>query len=308
MKKILLYLGLLIVGLFLISCASKPGEETNFAGEAISIKNPVIGCKDSDGGKVPEVLGRLQVTYKDGTIKPLVDQCKNAKVLYERFCTGVNPRIMNVNCANGCVKGICKESLTTCTGTAPTNAQLCSGDDTGLTAATPRTIVAACTDAKCEYTCASRFSLQNGSKCDLIINSSCTSDPSCNSINYYVSSFNASDSMNSNIFSNVYVCSVKEELRSQAQCPRGGEELLNAGRASWYGRSFSCLHPKPSSLSNPCPVGFTYNYYPGGNSYQYYCLMPGEPNSTGSSGICNQCGSMDFGGNSDNGDIFCGVR
>lgn len=40
-----------------------------------------------------------------------------------------------------------------CTGTTPTNAQLCSGDDTGLSQNTAKTAVSACGMAKCEYQC-----------------------------------------------------------------------------------------------------------------------------------------------------------
>ena len=53
-----------------------------------------------------------------------------------------------------------------CTGTAPANATLCSGDDTGLTANTARTLVASCTGTKkCEYTCSSPNFAWNGSSC-----------------------------------------------------------------------------------------------------------------------------------------------
>jgi len=75
-----------------------------------------------------------------------------------------------------CVNGKCAAMVTTttssstaissatCTGTAPANAQLCSGDSIGLTASTPIKIVSACSSvAKCEYTCNSGFQLQTGS-------------------------------------------------------------------------------------------------------------------------------------------------
>ena len=50
-----------------------------------------------------------------------------------------------------------------CTGVAPSNAALCAGDDSGLVADTPRTLVAACTlNIKCEYTCDAGFNLNGG--------------------------------------------------------------------------------------------------------------------------------------------------
>ena len=52
----------------------------------------------------------------------------------------------------------------TCTGAVPTNAQLCSGDDAGLTANTALTVVTSCTASKCEYTCAAGYS-KSGNSC-----------------------------------------------------------------------------------------------------------------------------------------------
>ncbi len=46
-----------------------------------------------------------------------------------------------------------------CTGAVPANANLCVGDDAGLAAGADvlRTLVAACTNTKCEYTCSANF-------------------------------------------------------------------------------------------------------------------------------------------------------
>lgn len=52
----------------------------------------------------------------------------------------------------------------TCTGSPPAHATLCAGDASGLTADTPRTLVASCGTAKCEYTCNSGY-VQSGSAC-----------------------------------------------------------------------------------------------------------------------------------------------
>ncbi len=51
----------------------------------------------------------------------------------------------------------------TCTGTTPSNATLCSGDDTNLTADTAKTVVSSCGTPKCEYTCNAGYHLENGS-------------------------------------------------------------------------------------------------------------------------------------------------
>jgi hypothetical protein len=63
-----------------------------------------------------------------------------------------------------------------CTGTVPLNANLCSGDDIGLTANTARTLVSSCTASKkCEYTCNSDYILSRGS---------CVRKPTCTSFTY----------------------------------------------------------------------------------------------------------------------------
>lgn len=51
-----------------------------------------------------------------------------------------------------------------CIGTIPANAVLIPGDDQGLTANTPRKLVASNTSAKCEYLCAEGFKYEKG-KC-----------------------------------------------------------------------------------------------------------------------------------------------
>lgn len=59
-----------------------------------------------------------------------------------------------------------------CTGATPTHAQLCSGDDTGLTADTPKTLVASCiSGTKCKYICDSPSYVWNSET------SSCVSAP-----------------------------------------------------------------------------------------------------------------------------------
>lgn len=62
------------------------------------------------------------------------------------------------------VINVCPAASFSCTGTAPSDAQLCSGDDTGLSADTQVSLVASCDTAKCEYTCNSGFH-KDGDSC-----------------------------------------------------------------------------------------------------------------------------------------------
>jgi cysteine-rich repeat protein len=72
------------------------------------------------------------------TVRTLTDQCTDAKCEY--------------TCNDGFVKY--KNTCVGCTGTTPSNAQMCSSDDQGLTANVAKTVKSSCTDkTKCEYTC-----------------------------------------------------------------------------------------------------------------------------------------------------------
>ncbi|MEK7153295.1 MAG: fibronectin type III domain-containing protein, partial [Patescibacteria group bacterium] len=67
-------------------------------------------------------------------------------------------RLCHVN-LYACIEGL----LFSCTGTTPSNAGLCSGDDASLTADTAKTLVSSCGSPKCEYTCNSGYTLSGGS-------------------------------------------------------------------------------------------------------------------------------------------------
>ncbi|MDI6720851.1 MAG: hypothetical protein QMD85_00570, partial [Candidatus Aenigmarchaeota archaeon] len=69
-----------------------------------------------------------------------------------------------VSCNTGyrLVSGTCIQNI--CTGTTPSNAALCSGDDSGLTADTAKTLASSCGTAKCEYTCSSGY-YKSGTSC-----------------------------------------------------------------------------------------------------------------------------------------------
>jgi len=58
------------------------------------------------------------------------------------------------------VGGVCVPYV--CTGVVPSNAGLCAGDDTGLSADTARSVVGACGALKCEYTCNAGYYASGG--------------------------------------------------------------------------------------------------------------------------------------------------
>ena len=51
-----------------------------------------------------------------------------------------------------------------CTGSDPTNATLCAGDDTGLSTDTAKTVAASCTATKCQFTCNTGY-VKSGTTC-----------------------------------------------------------------------------------------------------------------------------------------------
>src|SRR5262245_47529401 len=59
---------------------------------------------------------------------------------------------------------ICVATGFICTGATPANSTICPGDDVGLSANTPKTLVAACTAVKCEYTCNAGW-VKSGANC-----------------------------------------------------------------------------------------------------------------------------------------------
>lgn len=70
-------------------------------------------------------------------------------------------------CSNGTLSGTYTNQTCTvgyvCTGSVPPNANLCANDDTGLSTNTARTVVSNCSSPKCQYTCASGYTLSSGS-------------------------------------------------------------------------------------------------------------------------------------------------
>ncbi|MCC7500455.1 hypothetical protein IT396_01475 [Candidatus Nomurabacteria bacterium] len=74
------------------------------------------------------------------------------------------------NYGKALVVNVIPASVFTCTGAVPSNATLCTADDTGLTSNTARTLTSSCSiprgsAPKCQYTCQSGYTIQ-GSTCE----------------------------------------------------------------------------------------------------------------------------------------------
>ncbi len=114
----------------------------------------VTGCEDSYDGRV-----------RFGS--SIVDTSACASVNGDLLATDFT-RIGNTTdrylCANASgVVELCSENPNyTCTGSAPTNASMCSGDSAGLTSNTPVTLAGVCGIPKCEYTCNTGYHVEGG--------------------------------------------------------------------------------------------------------------------------------------------------
>ncbi|MCF7812026.1 DUF4215 domain-containing protein [Candidatus Gracilibacteria bacterium] len=80
--------------------------------------------------------------------------CKDGmgNTISDAYCSGIKP-VTSQSCSDtsGC----------SCTGTTPSNTNLCTGDAAGLTENTPKTLVSSCTSGtKCEYTCNPYYNYQ----------------------------------------------------------------------------------------------------------------------------------------------------
>ncbi len=197
MKKTIVLLSLLVLTvLFISACAPKDGA---LAGEATGgFKAKCIGTMPSNAKMCPgdssgfslDVPGILVESCTPGTKCEYI--CKSG---YQKsgnscvsssgpICTGLTPAYTSpcagddqgltislaktvvtactdAKCEYVCNSGYVKSGsscVPLCTGSTPSNAQLCSGDNQGFTTPTARTLVPACTDtAKCEYICNSGF-------------------------------------------------------------------------------------------------------------------------------------------------------
>lgn len=113
----------------------------------------------------------------DGSAPQNADLCDNAAGVaddQELTADGTNVLIAactedtkcEYTCASGYTAnaGVCELEEFSCTGDVPdTNAELCTNDDTGLTADTARTLVGTCTpNTKCEYRCGTGYELSGG--------------------------------------------------------------------------------------------------------------------------------------------------
>lgn len=88
-------------------------------------------------------------------------------------------RTFNLTCYNGAGSPTLTQSVSvtvifSCTGSDPANADLCPGDDAGLSAQTAKSIVSSCGAPKCEYVCKSTHIFDAGS-CRLKVAGQCGS-------------------------------------------------------------------------------------------------------------------------------------
>ncbi len=103
------------------------------------------GSSDAMAGNAFAVASMRECIGKpDNTV---IEACPNARNM-ERYCKG--GKVQQLRC------------VSTCMGVTPANAGLCAGDDAGLNAAANRVLVAACTAAKCEYTCNAGYEKRYG--------------------------------------------------------------------------------------------------------------------------------------------------
>ncbi len=174
---------------------------TGMAGSTTSYKlgTKTGTCTDDDGGVDPaqyNTKGAVSRSFKKGFSwkkQSSVDYCKNSNTLIEYTCAKdakISSSVVNCPCLNGkCITAV----TYSCTGIIPsTNADLCSGDNTGLTVDTSNSLVSSCTTTKkCEYTCKSGYTLSGGQCTTSTAPATCTDDCTtagskrCGSLYYY---------------------------------------------------------------------------------------------------------------------------
>lgn len=107
----------------------------------------------------------------DGTA--CVSACPTGQTWNGSTCVPTCPEGQTWNgsaCVSMCSAGqvwdgtACITPAFSCTGSVPTNSTLCAGDNVGLTADMPRTLVASCSASKCEYLCSSGYT-KSGNIC-----------------------------------------------------------------------------------------------------------------------------------------------
>ena len=94
-KEIFMVLGFFAVFFVLASLSGK------ITGNAVS----AYTCKDSDGGRNPEVQGTVK-----NVLGSYADTCKDARNVYENYCKGNVQRKETVPCRFGCKNGACISS------------------------------------------------------------------------------------------------------------------------------------------------------------------------------------------------------
>ena len=126
-------------------------------------------CTDSDGGL--NIFERGTITRWG--VQPETELCYLNTHINEVYCLNdVNIKMDQIECSNGCQNGACVavQPPSQCTGTPPSYAQLCSGDNTGLSQNTAVKPVSQCGTAKCEYQCSSGYAPNvQGTNCEALV-------------------------------------------------------------------------------------------------------------------------------------------
>ncbi len=151
---------------------------TLFSGDSVGLPHYVFYGSDifSSGGEISYITGTYIGKTPSGIPSSVGTYYANFKGNYSY--TKCSDSHEGTLAAPG-IKYVITASQPTCTGTlASVNVDLCTGDDTGLTSSTARTLVATCSSPtgsspKCQYTCKAGFTLSGGT-CVPVTTPQCT--------------------------------------------------------------------------------------------------------------------------------------
>ncbi|EKD58524.1 MAG: hypothetical protein ACD_56C00110G0017 [uncultured bacterium] len=171
-------------------CTAQPANATMCDGDSIGFfldtSSTVVDSCSSPLGSNPKCEFKCNAGYvKSGnSCVPIIYTCINypshasvcpadiSGLVANQDAIAVNtcsvPQGSDPKCEYKCDTGYvavgnsCVLQTFSCTGSIPSNATLCAGDDTGLSTDQSRTSVDSCTAAKCEYACNAGYGLSGG--------------------------------------------------------------------------------------------------------------------------------------------------
>lgn len=149
------------------SCSPSTNVACTYQGGALK----VVANTQESGGSMPATV--TVSVQGSGT-------CSLSGQWVESYNTGTQAVVMSTpNTFSAATMSLSSTSYS-CTGTTPSNSQICSGDDQSLTANVAKTLVDSCGSAKCEYTCATGY-YKSGSSC-VAQTYTCTNMPAHSSV------------------------------------------------------------------------------------------------------------------------------